>query len=372
MSLKPSNLFTVDNNRLEPITQSKFVSNVSQIRQSIHKQQVSSLIPSRKRFAKIPVYGPVIDLIESDNDNNAQYNDEDDIQIIETYIPKKNKPYIKTNRVVFKQPKRKKRKCNQIALTNTNSNNSTSSKVDSIYNQKSDAFRSDNIISETITKMGKSYQIHYHISVYCHICNQHVSEHSVEHLQQHYNNNPTKTWLKCDLGCIDNSFANNCLFIGHIAKHTGIAPFKCDYPNCGSWHASREDMKYHWQHIHFTTKYTQNKNKPQNIHKINKSNKIYIEQYSSNIKYKPQQTVQSQCAAVHVNNKQLNKLTLNPSLPLGVQIDSGRLSYDVNGLKYIDQTHIINISFNNIQNGCFQQLPHSFTVMMRFVLQNNT
>ncbi len=79
-------------------------------------------------------------------------------------------------------------------------------------------------ITETMTERGMCFEIQYHISVYCHFCNEHFIDYARYniHLQEHYANDNHKRWLKCDFGCSPlKKFSNSPSFIGHISKHTG-------------------------------------------------------------------------------------------------------------------------------------------------------
>eukprot|EP01084_Bolivina_argentea_P182883 315654_1 len=140
-----------------------------------------------------------------------------------------------------KEPQQKKMK---LMNCNQNSNSSVSNKKcameiknNSKYNQIiHKAYKNSNINIQSHKNKLKT-DLNYHFAVHCHFCNQHFLDYDkyTKHLKAHYDNDATKTWLKCEYFECKNKKLFTCpsQFISHIStkhnKNTNDKPFKCDF-----------------------------------------------------------------------------------------------------------------------------------------------
>eukprot|EP01084_Bolivina_argentea_P089249 161071_1 len=75
-------------------------------------------------------------------------------------------------------------------------------------------------------------------------------------MKKHYDNDPLKHWLHCDLGCKDANFKSCTAFFCHIAWHTKDYPFKCVIPmnnsrtKCTFAATTKSNMKQHFDAQH--------------------------------------------------------------------------------------------------------------------------
>eukprot|EP01084_Bolivina_argentea_P215998 366877_1 len=228
-----------------------------------------------------------------------------------------------------------------------------------------------NIISEKVTIMGQNVEVLYHVSVHCYICKEYFVEYSKydKHLQKHYNDDPNKTWLKCDFRCCKNRkpFYSSSSFIGHISTHTNDKPFKCDFPNCGASNGSQCNLRNHWRNIHMH--FSKGKNESNNFKRNNQKLKLKLK-----IK-KPTHlnTTEKRFKLQEIPNNKiptLNGLNLNPHLSdnESYETGNGKLECHLNGFRYIDhRNNQLDILFDNIKNGSYQ--ANSSKLMMNFNLK---
>eukprot|EP01084_Bolivina_argentea_P262830 444636_1 len=96
----------------------------------------------------------------------------------------------------------------------------------------------------------------YHVSINCHVCNKHFDKFNKykNHVKEHYENDPLRKWLECDIGCKENNknkvFSSDIGFIYHIATHTNDFAFKCDVEKCNAIKGTQSDIKKHWNLKH--------------------------------------------------------------------------------------------------------------------------